>query len=202
MTATWRSHVRIALGTLAMLLGAAACNGAVDEVTGTPTPSPEGTPAATMQTCGHPEHGYEVSYPAGWHTNPGDVIASCSVFDPDPIELQPDTEIPLDLGVIILVDPVPFDTAADPDERFERVLEREELEVDGGRAARLETEATGEGMTPEGTLSYRYVVDLDDERTLIASTYEVGDLDYEDKKGVLDRMVETLELGGSAPEES
>src|SRR5690606_21358777 len=49
----------------------------------------EAVPALT-NSCVNPREGYSVSYPAGWHVNPGDVLDPCSLFDPDPIDVPRD----------------------------------------------------------------------------------------------------------------
>lgn len=142
------------------------------------------------QTCLHREGGFRVSYPAGWHANPGDVMPECSVFDPNPVRLEEGTEIPFSMAVSLRIENVPFQRAASVG-REARVLSREETTVDGRRAVRLETRSTGAAIQPEGMLSYRYVVDLN-ERTLIATTYDAGSLGYARKKQVLDRMMNSL----------
>ena len=147
------------------------------------------SPDARTQRCSNAFAGYEVAYPADWRTNGGDVMAECSVFHPEPFELEPATEIPLDLAVRILLEDVPFETVAAPP--GERQIRREDLEVDGRRAVRVEAEVTDAAAIPAGTTIYRYVVDAE-ARTLIASAYDLGDVSYEEKKRTLDRMMRSL----------
>lgn len=108
-------------------------------------------------------------------------------------EVPEATEV-VDLAVTVNLNNVPFARlAAEGDSHFERVLSREETTVAGRSAVRFEVESTGEGLLDRGIHSYRYHVELDELRTLTAAT-QVGNLDYQVNKNVLDRMVESLEL--------
>lgn len=148
------------------------------------------TPAVLTQRCTNEKHGFSVSFPAAWHTNSGEVLPTCTVFDPAPIQLPRDSEIPFDIAITIITVVQPFDP--NPlSSRFERVLSVERLNVAGRDAVRLETEATGEGLADRGMRSLRYVVDLGDERVLIASTYDTG-ATYSGEKTILIRMMETI----------
>lgn len=151
-------------------------------------------PAAATQTCTNDEAGYRVSYPAEWHTNPGDVVPACSFFDSEPVEV-PEAQEVFDLAVSIKREPVRFErvTAGDPGTR---ILSSEETTVAGRPAVRRETEATGAALLPEGIHATQYLVDLDGE-TLFASTYDVEGVPYEEAQIVLDRMMGRLELTGS-----
>lgn len=145
-------------------------------------------------SCVNPDDGYQVGYPVDWHTNTANGLPPCSVFDPDPIDLEPGTEIPFSIAVVIRVEDVAFEVASNPDPQNDRVIQREGLIIAGRNAVLLETEATGEdGLRPEGLLSYYYVVDLNG-RSLIAVTYDAGENPYDHKKQVLDRMIDTLSL--------
>jgi hypothetical protein len=71
------------------------------------------------------------------------------------------------------------------------------VEVDGRRALVVETEATGEsGFEPQGTRTYRYIVDMGDgsEVLVATSTLYITDAEYEDAKPILDAMIETLDF--------
>ena len=153
-----------------------------------------GEPALT-QRCDNAERGYTVRYPEGWHANRGDVSEACSFFHPEPFELPEQTEAP-DVAVSISREPVPFDQVAGESPAI-RISEREETEIDGRAAVSRVTEATGDGLLPAGVRGYQYLVDLDGE-TMILSTYDVGDLDFERNRDVLDRMAEALRLSDDA----
>jgi hypothetical protein len=80
-------------------------------------------------------------------------------------------------------------------------LARETLTVDGHEAVRVEARATAGGFLPEGTLITSYRVDVG-ERTLIATSHDVGEPGYEVKQDALDAMMATLRFiePGSAGE--
>ena len=151
---------------------------------------PAASEPALSQRCTNERHGFTVSYPAGWHTNGGEVIPACSVFDPEPVEVPPQSEMPFDIAVVIGVQDVAFDrTASDP--QFERVLSSERLTIGGRPALRSEVEATGEGLADRGMRTLRYAIDLGNGRSLVASTNRTGE-QYEAEKEILRRMVETI----------
>ena len=179
---------------------AAGCGGTGDEGT-VPPPAPdagptvgaEPGPAGEWQSCDNEEAGFTVSYPADWSTNEPDGLPACSVFDPDAIELPEASEIPLDLAVIVRREPVAQPELLEED-MFEEQLSVEETTVADRPAAGVESRATGAGLIDEGTVSYRYYVDLGGGETLIAETHDVPGSDYERNRRVLDEMLDTLEL--------
>jgi hypothetical protein len=142
--------------------------------------------------CVNRVHGYAVRYPAGWHVNTGDVVAPCSLFDPGPIEVPRDSEIPVSIAVMIGVEPVAFATLTG-DVLGRREVSRQSLMVQGREAMRIDGESTGEGLYDRGIRSYEYFVALGDS-TLTAATYGVGSLPLERKRLILDAMMETLEF--------
>lgn len=190
-------------------LVAAACgNGGdtgADDTTGTTsttttTTSEDETTTSTQaggvvlaQSCTNAENGYSIQFPEGWFTNEGDVVPTCHYFHPQAFEVPEATEV-FDLAVTVRVDDVPFTrVAGEEDSLGEQVLSREETTVAGHQAVRVEAESTGDALLPEGVRSYRYHVEVAD-GTLTATTHDVGDLDYEANKEIVDEMVETLEL--------
>ena len=143
------------------------------------------------QRCTNPQSGVSVSYPEGWFTN-DDVMPPCSVFDPRPVELPRDSEIPFDISVTLSVQEHPFESDV-RSTQWERILSRQETTIGGRRALRIEAEATGEGLADRGMRSLRYVIDLGNGRTLIASTHDAGG-DYEGKKEIVAQMVQTISV--------
>lgn len=139
---------------------------------------------------------YTVGYPEGWHTNPGDALGPCEVFDEQPVEIEEDTGGGPFGGITVRPVPAPFGAAAEPG-RGHREISAETATVAGRPAVRAVWEATGETVLPAGMRSYRYVVDLG-ERTLLAVTYDVGSGDFAEHRDVLDRMMATLELSPGA----
>lgn len=153
-----------------------------------PAPSAANAPAALSQRCTNTKYGISVAYPAGWHTNDGSVIPACSVFDPAPIEVPPQSEIPFGLAVILGLETGPVDQLTQSSQ-WERVLSSAPLTVNGRAVTRVEVEATGEGLADRGLRTTRYVIDLGGGRSLVASTHAVDD-GYEQNKQVLQKMVE------------
>lgn len=203
------------------------CTGAdgPDDATDSPTPSPAattpgGSPTATPEespspeasptpalgaSCTNSELGVTVAYPEEWRTNDGDVLPSCSLFDPDPIDLEPATEIPPDLAVTLQGSDRQFATHADAtDEPGTREIERRETTVDGRDAVAMLLEATEDAPLLEpGTRLYRWVIDLGvDEMTVVSTllvvTYDQGEPAFDEKRRVLDAMVRSLDLDAKA----
>lgn len=195
----WRSGVIFALA-----LGAAACARpeSAEPVEGAAGAAPapaESPPAAAADPamertaeCVNRAEGYAVEYPAGWQVYDGEALGSCALFNPDPIEVPRDSELPLDIAIVIDFEPVPFATLTG-DVLGRRDLSREPTTVDGREAVRIESETTGEGLYDAGIRSYRYLVDLGD-TTMVASTYEAGSLPFERKRRILDAMMATFDF--------
>ncbi|MBW3626588.1 MAG: hypothetical protein KY412_03150 [Actinobacteria bacterium] len=208
-----RSPWALALVAILSLVVAACGNGDstdADDSTGTTSTSTTSTTTTTTseddtttttqadgavlaQSCTNAEAGYGVQFPQGWSTNEGEVVPPCRYFHPHAFEVPEATEV-FDLAVTIRVDDVPFTrVTSEEDSLGERVLSREETTVAGHQAVRVEVQSTGDALLPEGVHSYRYHVDVDG-GTLTATTHDVGDLDYEANKDIVDQMMETLEL--------
>lgn len=145
------------------------------------------------QRCTNPEHDFSVSYPAGWHTNDGDVIAPCTAFDPEPVEVPPQSEIPFEISIVFTVEEVPFGELTRPSE-FEEILFSDRLTGGKREAMLVEAESTGEGLAPPGMRTLRYAIDLGDGRTLVATTHNSNEAEYERDKEILKQMVQSLEL--------
>lgn len=183
-----------------LALAAAACADGEPEATRTPeatsSPTPTGTPLAFSEAATCTNDTYSVPYPADWETNSGDVVGPCTVFHPTEIELEEGTEFGFDWGALLLTEEgVPFtDVVGSEDDPAYRDVSTEETTVAGQRAVIFTATGTGELLLPEGARAYRYVVDLGDERALVAATYDIGDLDFGREKAVLDQMMDGLEL--------
>lgn len=156
--------------------------------TAPPPDAEQAKPEEQWPQCTNAAAGYSVSYPAGWKTNGGEVMPACSLFDPTDVAVQHGTEIPLDIAVVIVRDPVPFAEAV---HGFSAVEARQQgtLDIDGHSAVYLEIVDDESG--PWARLSLHYLVDLGGE-TLVASTYQEGMPDYAEKKAALQRMMNTL----------
>ena len=198
--------VRLVLLALAVVALAAGCGG--DDDAGTTVTEPprvepietdgaetatETDAAAETASCDNPEAGYRVEYPADWHVNdeegPGE---PCSWFDPEPFEVPEATEF-FGAAVSISREPVAAEVIVEQADLGREVLSREETEVAGQRAFRIESESTGEALLDAGVRYYQVVVVVDGE-SLILSTYDLPEHDYERNREVLDEMASTLEL--------
>jgi hypothetical protein len=144
------------------------------------------------QECLNREEGYAVSYPEGWRVNTGDVLGNCSVFDPDPVRIPRDSEMPTDLAIVIGFQPVTIGTVAG-EMLGRREISRETTTVDGRAAIRMESETTGEGLHEAGLRSYVYFVDLGDS-TMIAATHDSGRLPFARKRLILDAMMASFDF--------
>jgi hypothetical protein len=144
------------------------------------------------QECLNREEGYSVSYPEGWRVNTGGVLGDCSVFDPEPVRIPRDSEIPTDLAIVIGFQPVPISTLAG-DMRGRREISRETTTVDGRAAIRMDSESTGEGLHDAGLRSYEYFVDLGDS-TMVAATHDSGPLPFARKRLILDAMMASFDF--------
>jgi hypothetical protein len=177
--------------TTIALLTTFACHPPAQPTQQTPAEAdPIQEPFALLQRCTNTKHGFSVSYPAGWHTNDGKVLAPCSLFDPSPIVVPEQSELPFEIAIVIGIDETPFNR--DPkSSQWERVLSVEPLTLRGSEALRLEVEATGEGLAERGMRTLRYTVGLGGGRTLTAATHSANP-SYEEHKKVLARMMETI----------
>lgn len=178
------------------------------------TSSPTTTPSATVSPsnssdgtgfeggaeCENPELGYEVEYPADWWANeridpddddPGFTpIVACTYFAPDPVELQPNAGLPSGIAIQFgLAEKEPIVSG--------EILDEESVRVDGFDAVRrVEQPEPSPGFTPEGSLIYRYVIELEDGTYLVASTDNIlqDDAAYEESRRILDAMMEELDV--------
>lgn len=180
---------RIAFLALAALL-LTACGIENGEEGARPSPT---TPAPTrpaLATCAQTQSGYSVAYPRDWFTNPGEVVPSCTYFDPRPVNVREGTEP--DVAIVFSRESVRYEIATDPDS-FGSERSRDTATVDGRRAVAVVHETGERGLLPAGTLVYVWVVDLEP-GVLIASTHDAPDRDLDRYMTVLDLMMEHLDL--------
>lgn len=173
-----------------LVLSACAENG--ENGTGGEAP---GSPTGTE--CTNEETGYSVQYPGDWHTNPGDVVATCSYFDPEPISVTEGTEP--DVAIVLREAEVSYETASSSD-AFGDVRSRDSGMVDGREAVAVVDEATGEGLYEAGTLGYTWVLNATD-GSLIASTHDTLERDFSRNRKVLDQIVSSLDFTAPPPDD-
>jgi hypothetical protein len=125
--------------------------------------------------------------------NGGSVVPACTVFDPHDVNVPPASELPAEIAIVIDVEDRAFDEVAGGDFALE-VVEREPVQVAGRRGVRRLVEHTGEGLFDRGMRSYEYVVDWGDGRTLVAQTNDVGTPDFDERRCILDDMMQRLRV--------
>jgi len=165
-----------------------------------PSPSPTGESVlGDALECENEELGYEVDYPEEWWGNeriePEDdnltPIAACQYFAPSEVELQPNAGLPN--GIAIRLE-IPSEEIDPPEDE---ILSDDETTVADHDARVVEIEpAPQAGFVPEGSRIYRYIIELDDGRQLVATTDDIlqDDARYEESKPILDAMMATLEI--------
>ena len=144
--------------------------------------------------CENPEDGYRIRYPEAWQANDGQVTAPCRAFDVAVPDIQPDTVLPLASSALITVEDRGFDEmrALIQDDPATEVHDVAETEFDGRAALRVDGAATGEAYLDEGVEVHRTYVALG-ERTLIASSNELGEPDLDVRRDLIADMLATLE---------
>ncbi len=164
----------------------------------TALPSQPASPPTGWLSCTNAHAGFEIGYPAAWHTAALNPQQACQQFDPLAFEIPVDSEYPLTaLYAVQTQDPFDPETsgAADP---FARTLVREDTTVGGRRAVRFEQSIVEAGSYPAGTTSYGYVIDRDG-REFRVFTVAVPESsgDYETWKTIVDQAVGTVRFLGS-----
>ncbi|MEX0985217.1 MAG: hypothetical protein WD096_09225 [Actinomycetota bacterium] len=189
-----------------------------------PPPVPMDELPAGWQDCTNGVEGYSIGYPGTWQTtdiNFGDQDPgyACQWFSPDPFDAVDDQgrpqgnivsegyAYPMEVGVgeplaAALQNRLEPEWVSDVGLDPPRVLIREDLVVDGHRAVRLEYETFAALIGSPG-LHYEYLIELDQDRTLIihttATIYREPGGEYEENKSVLDLAVPTLRFADPLP---
>lgn len=170
----------------------------------TPESSPEPTPAPTPEpagswppaaSCRNDDAGLTVVYPAAWYAYAGDARWKCLLFDPDPITVTPDSELP-EVAVEILPLEETFATVVAEVENatYWTPVRAGETTIDGRPARVFEVESTGEGFFPAGLRRYEFVVDRGDRGTLVIETIGEPGPAYEADRAMVDLMAGAIEI--------
>ena len=140
--------------------------------------------------CANRTEGYAVAYPSDWRT-----ARECTFFDPKPIQAPENSDV---FGFALQVSPAQesFDAVADAfaSPPFFEHVKRDQLEVAGRRAARIEATSTGQGLYDKGLVMLAYVVDRGERSSLVLQTFKTPGSDWAERTRVLDRAADTLVL--------
>jgi len=158
-----------------------------------PTEAPSDAPAG--QVCRSDLAGITVTYPQGWHTVEDDPAFACMLFDPDPIVIEPQTELP-PVAVLVYEDPRPFSEVAGDFETATvyTVLQSESGTFGDRNASVWELENTGEGFYEKGVLQVVVVIDRGDQGTLVLETVGVAGDEYDANVEALGGIVESIQV--------
>jgi len=164
--------------------------------------TPPGSLPAGWERCTNGALGFSIGYPGDWFTTDvfdgrADPANACQWFSPDPFGPQGNLVsegwgYPLEVAIRGRFD-AELQQALDP--AVARILEQQDLVVDGHRALRVEYESLVD-VVADTELHYEYVIELDAETTLIVHTTETRGIvgDYQENKVVVDEAVDTLRL--------
>lgn len=171
-----------------------ACGGDADEnAIRETTTSTTGGARDLAESCTKSENGFTVTvrYPRGWHTNENGGLPACSAFDPRPVVIPDDSEVPLELAITLGVEKAPLQRVEEP--TAATVESTTNLTVAGRPALRQQLVSTGEGLIDRGVRFVRYLVGLDGS-TLVATTYQVQGNDFDRNVEAMDAMANALEI--------
>lgn len=149
--------------------------------------------AQRLSSCQGDNGAYTISYPEDWHTNAGEVAEPCRYFDQEPVELAAGIGGAPEHPITVRILPVPLDQAAEPGSAEDQATRRA-TRVASRDAVVVEGTATGDGAIPDGTRSYRYLIDLDGERTLLIAAHDLAGDGLADYRQVADDMAASLQL--------
>jgi hypothetical protein len=171
-----------------------------------PLPTGSELPAGWVR-CTNSSLSYSIGYPGDWHTTDvfdgtADPANACRWFSPEPFGPQGNLVsegwgYPLEVAIR-----GPFDRelrqVLDPD--VSRVVEQQDLVVDGHRALRVEYEKLADVIAEPG-LHYEYLIELAPDTTLVVHTTATRGIAgvYEENRTVVDRAVQTLRFASGAP---
>ncbi len=150
--------------------------------------------SALRESCTSPDYGFSLKYPAGWYAELSFPGWQCSLFDPSPFTVAPDTEVP-PVAVLVSVAEFPFNSsvAQYTDPSYSELVSTNDLTVDGHHAVAVEIMTTQEVLMPVGTMRYAVLVEWG-ERTLVIETNSALASDYTINKQIVRGMANTLQL--------
>jgi hypothetical protein len=147
------------------------------------------------QSCTNSHVGFEIGYPADWHTTSLNPQQDCQQFDPAAFTIPVGGEYPLTALNAVQTDYLFDPNRSGPGNAMcASTVLREPTTVGGRPAVRFEERLGGDGMYADGTMKYGYVIDREGrEFTVFTMAHPgVGASDYADWKAVVDQALDTL----------
>lgn len=169
-------------------------------VTAVPSPGPlsEAPVVGELPTdwdrCYSDAHAFSIGYPSEWQSIDNGPDA-CRYFDRNEFELPEDSEPPL-TDMSVSPGEVSFAETVDGyvDTPSYRVVSRVDTNVADRPAVLVEVVSTGDGLYPEGTMTYSYIIDRDGDGFVVETIVAPDGEDYEENSDIVDVAVGTLEL--------
>jgi len=165
------------------------------------TPAPASPEPSALRTgeptasCRSETVGITVTYPAGWQAYSGDARWTCLLFDPQPIDVQMDSELP-PVAVAIFDDARPAATVAADYETASvyTILSTDSGTIDGHDAVAYEVENTGQGYYEKGVRQTVVIVDRGSRRSLVLETTGTAGARYDGNVEALAMMLQALKI--------
>jgi hypothetical protein len=156
-----------------------------------------GATAATgdLQTCRADKAGITVSYPAGWYTVTGFPDWNCMLFDRNPIDIKPNTELPA-VAIQISQETRDYLTVVE-DFKTNTVYELVGSDtglVDGLDATALEVNNTGAGYFQKGVHQLVVVVDRGSLGCLVLEVIGNPGADFDANSQILGSVVDKIKI--------
>jgi hypothetical protein len=158
--------------------------------------SPGATAAtASLQSCRADKAGLTVSYPVGWYTVTGFPDWNCMLFDRNPIEILPSTELPM-VAVQIAQETRDYATVVNDFKTatIYEVIGSDTGTVDGLDATAIEVNNTGDGYFEAGVHQLVVVVDRGSRGCLILEVIGKPGADFDANSEILGTMVGSLKI--------
>jgi hypothetical protein len=169
---------------------------------GLPTSAPTVAPTADasggtadLQSCRADKAGITVSYPAGWYTVTGLPDWNCMLFDRNPIDIQPNTELPM-VAIQLSQETRAYATVVE-DFKTNTVYEligSDTGQVDGLDATALEVNNTGVGYFEKGVHQLVVVVDRGSRGCLVLEVIGKPGADFDANSEILGTVVSNIKI--------
>lgn len=142
--------------------------------------------------CVNGEDGYSIGLPKGWVATAEGLEDPCSLFNPEPFEIEPGA--PLAAAMVVGELPVSFDEAV-IEVTESGGPEPERVEFFALDAMRFEVVDEDHPVWPDGTRRYGYLFDRGGDGFIVQTVALPGeDADYEANRKIIDQAAPTLEF--------